>query len=349
MSKAAETTTALPERPSLQEAFAAAKVQHAGADDGTGDVVDDDAGDDDTDEFDDAETTDTQVDETPKQAAKDTEDTKDDENSLLTDDEFTALQTKHKDDPAALRKELLGVFTKKTQALAERRKSTERLESYRDVVEAYDADPEGTLIALAKQHGLTITAPGETSTKTSDSTSTTDPTPQPKPIDFDYDMDKWSEAHAKWSNGEIDRRVEAAVQPLKVGQQTILEKHAVEATETVLKTLTEQHPDWKAHEPAMLVLSQKLAPAAGMSENEYLDHIYKLVTFETPEARKKAIDVEAAKVSKAALDKMAKGATSTDSKTRRVSDDQVTTGPPNDRMPDLRESYAAAKRGERWV
>ena len=43
---------------------------------------------------------------------------KSDEDALLTDAEFTALQTKHANDPAALRKDLEKAFTQKTQRVA---------------------------------------------------------------------------------------------------------------------------------------------------------------------------------------------------------------------------------------
>lgn len=332
----ADTTTEvseLSETPSFQEAFAAAKLQHAAAAE-EGEQTDEAEG----------ETTTTADEGTIEEKVDETKTTTD-ATGLLTDAEFSALQTEHKDDPAALRKSLEKAFTQKTQKLAEAAKSTERLEKHRDVIEAYDADPEATVRELAKSLGLTFADESETKTEE----TKVEVKAQPKPIDFDYDMDKWSEAHAEWSKGEVARLVSEAIQPLKVGQQTILEKHAAESTETVMKALTAAHPDWTEHEPAMLALSLKLAPAQGMTENEYLEHLYTIVTApKAVAAAVKDVDAKVAAGVKAALAKMEKGAASTDTKTGRTPEDQVTAGPPNGRAPTFSEAFAAAKRGERW-
>ncbi len=53
-------------------------------------------------------------------------------------------------------------------------------------------------------------------------TNTAEPAkPAPKPADFDYDMDRWSDAHAKWTDEQIEIRSASAAQRLSEqrGQQ----------------------------------------------------------------------------------------------------------------------------------
>lgn len=369
MPKAAESNTDLPDRPSFQEAFQAAKAQHsAAASDGDDEhALDDDEEastdtDDEADETEDSET----ADETPdddkaadkpkvekgekgkaaKGKGKETSD-------LITDEEFTALQTKHKDDPAALRKDLVGVFTRKTQALAEEKKSVERLRSYSDIIDAYESDPEATIKALAKQHNIDLTPAkaGETETTEETEDAVEQVLSEFKEAlgpDLEYLADGLAPAITKLVERLTATTVEKATAPLKKGQETLLTKAATEQTETVMKTFGEKHPDWEEHEPAMLELSKKLQPN-GMGEVEYLETLYALVTRDTStEATKKQTEKQIADGVKAALKKMEQGATNTDTKTRHTPDGQVTTGPPNGRAPSFSEAFAAAKRGERW-
>src|SRR5580704_11157987 len=110
MHKQPGSTIELPETPSFQEAFAAAKVEHSAPEtehahgaDGTAS----DEGEGQSSEQPDekaasarTETAETKP-ATPAQAGKA-------DTGLLSDEEFTTLQTKHANDPIALRKALEG-------------------------------------------------------------------------------------------------------------------------------------------------------------------------------------------------------------------------------------------------
>lgn len=332
----------LPERPTFREAAAAAIAAHAG-DAGNADEAADDDGDagDEGDGADkpaaDAKVADDKADKVDEKPAAD-------QNALLSDDEFTTLQTTHKDDPKALRKALEGAFTKKTQALAAERTSVERLKEFEPIIDAYEADPKATVLELAKQHGLQLVDPDAKDTKAVDAAAAT---PQPKLADFDYDVDKWSEAHADWSGKELQRQVAEALKPLKSSQDTILTKAAIDQTASIMKTFEGKHPDWQKHEAEMTALSQKLHPN-GMDELEYLDHIYSLVTAETSDVRQAAIDAKVAEGVKAALKKLQKGADTVETRVRDVPESQVKNGPPEGRPATFQEAAAAARRGERW-
>lgn len=59
-----------------------------------------------------------------------------------------------------------------------------------------------------------------------------------------------------------------------------------EQTNVVMTAFTARHPDWKTYEPELLVLAEKVSPN-GMTEGEYLDHLYTIVTALTPQLRLK--------------------------------------------------------------
>jgi hypothetical protein len=275
-----------------------------------------------------------------------------DPTGLLTDEEFSQLQTKHADDPAALRKALEGVFTKKTQALADQRKSSERLSQYVDIIDAYEEDPEATVVALGKALGLTVSREGEAraETKATETAATTADAiigefKESLGPELEYLADGLAPAITKLVERLTKSAVEQETQPIKEQTRGLLGKAAVEATEAVMKTFGEKHPDWEQHEPAMLELSQKLSPK-GMTEIEYLTHLYTIVTAETPEARDKAIDAKAAAKAKATIEKMKRGAETTETRADATPEREVRGRRPD--LPSFEDAYAAAKRGERW-
>lgn len=276
------------------------------------------------------------------------------ETGLISDAEFTALQATHAADPAALRKALEGAFTKKTQTLATERKSVERLQSYSDIIDAYEADPEALVEALAQQHGLKLVKAGETTTETKvEEKPGPAAQPAPKLSAFD-DPDQWSEATAAWAKAEALRElgestkktVDDATRPIKEQLAKTTDRAAVEATATVMKTFEGQHADWKTHEPAMMALAEKIQPN-GMTELEYLGHLYETVTRASREATAK--ETEAQRIAdgvKAALDKMKKGAETAETKTASTPEHQVRKAPRG--IPTFEEAAEAALRGERW-
>jgi hypothetical protein len=342
--------------PTFQEAFAAAKEQHSK--ESTDETVDDDeqappdeaSTDDDEAEEDAPPTREGKAAPASAESAQ-PDKTKTDTTGLITDEEFAKLQTKHANDPAKLRGELEAAFTKKTQALAEQRRSTERLSRYVDVIDAFEADPEATIIALAKQQGLTITRPGETTDETpTDDGETTDAVDavmgefkEALGPELEYLADGLAPAITKL----VERLTTKATEPLKKQTEGLLSKAAGDQTEIVMKAFGESHPDWKTHEDAMFELSQKLAPK-GMTEIEYLDHLYKLATADAKAAaREKDIESQVAERVKKSIARMNKGAADTDTRTDATPERHVRPATPE--TPTFQEAYEAAKRGERWV
>jgi hypothetical protein len=267
----------------FQHAFARAKEEHSKT--AATPASDEQAlGDDEASTDDEAAAeTDTATDEQPAASATTTT-TATADTTLVSDEEFTTLSTKHANDPAALRKALEGVFTKKTQALAEKRKAVERFESYAPVLEAYESDPLALIRFLAEENGVELVTK-DAATKPATGTATTtaetktavdgilDTFRQQLGPELEYLADGLAPAIKGLVESLTKSTVEEATKPLKAHTDQLLTKAAVEQTETVMKSFGDKRPDWKTHEPAMLALAQKIQPN-GMTELEFLDHLY---------------------------------------------------------------------------
>jgi hypothetical protein len=122
--------------------------------------------------------------------------------------------------------------------------------------------------------------------------------------------------------GLVGHAVEHA---LDVREHALQQAKAAEAATTAVMTaFTEKRPDWKEHESAMLALAQKLDPK-GMSDVEYLDHLYRAVTHASWQKER---DAEAAKTAR----------------TDDATDVADRTAPRS-----FAECFAAARRGERFA
>jgi len=272
---------------------------------------------------------------------------------LISDKEFTALQAKHKDDPEALRKALDKVFTQKLQGISKERRTQERVEKYGDVLEAYEKDPEATVRALAETLGIVDLKPGDKAPGASEVKQTAeeltaallDEFRTELGSDYDYLADPVGKAVLKLVTGVVKDMVSEQTKSLREGINATITERGREKTETVMNEFAETHPDWKAHEDEMFQLSQRLAPQKGMTEIEYLENLYTLVT--TPKTRE-ARDEEVGRRVKAAVDKMRRKATTSTREEDATPERNVRKGPPVGRLPTFEESFEAAKRGERW-
>jgi hypothetical protein len=357
------TTTELPElseRPTLQEAFAHARAKHSTA------AAGDTTGDEDEHAADGEESTaDGEEEQAEPPAAAEKADkgktaatTTGKVDGLLTDEEFTALQTKHADDPVALKKSLESAFTKKTQAIAAERKSYERLSKYADIIDAFETDADATLEYLAEQRGMKLvkgeaegaderasTAAGDSADATDKIDALVDKFKASLGPEYDYMADALAPAIKDLVTELTKGSLEEAAKPIRDTAKVIIDRAAQEQTNATMKELEAKHPDWKEHEEAMLDLAQKIDPK-GMSEAEFLDHLYETVT--SPKklaAAESKIEAEVAKRVKARLGKMGRGAADTEVTTESTPADQVRRG--SNARPSIRESFALAKQGIR--
>lgn len=278
------------------------------------------------------------------------------ETGLISDEEFSALQTKHANDPVKLKKALDTVFTQKMQAIAEERKGHERLKTYESIIDAYETDPEAALRALAEDAGFTLAAKGPapetTATKEATSAAATDAA-EAIMQEFRESLGPELEYLAEGGLGKavmglVERltktTAEAVVKPIQERLQADDARAVETRTQDVLKEFGTKHPDWKDHEQAMLALG--LEPARGVSEVDHLEHLYQLATLKVSEKDRTAqiaAGVEAGV--KAALAKMKKGAEGGEH-TRSTPEARVAARPAG--VPTWEESIEAAKRGERF-
>lgn len=114
-------------------------------------------------------------------------------------------------------------------------------------------------------------------------------------------------------------RIAAATKPLNDQQKVLTNRASQKETAATLVSFGEKHPDWKDHEAAMLAVAKQHSPT-GMTEPEFLEHLYDTVT--APARRAAAATHEA-----------------------RERELEPARRPNNASIADC---FAAAKRGERW-
>jgi hypothetical protein len=205
---------------------------------------------------------------------------------LLTTTEFTALQQQHGADTPALKKALEAAWTRKTQALAEKRRSVERLQAYQPLIDDLETDPASAITRLAEQYGVELVSPAPEPGDPADphlgdaiahlvGELTADIKADLGP-DLDYLADPLSTAFAKALTKGVQRltrgTIEQAVRP-------VMQRDAQIQTQTVMTAFADKHPDWQQYERPMLALAQQIHPN-GMSELDFLEHLYRSVSFE---------------------------------------------------------------------
>lgn len=257
---------------------------------------------------------------------------------LISDEELQSLRTTTGNDPDKLAKELKAVFTKKTQALAAERKQVAKLAEYADFIADLDTDPAGALTRAAEQLGLVVSPkPAEVKATEAASSIVQDVSAQVAAA-LGPELDFLAPAITKAIEAVVEPRLKhaigEAVEPVKAAQQALVDKASAEQTEATLKAFTDRHPDWKQHEPAMLKVG--ILPSPGMTELDFMEALYTLATK----------DAVVAKATKAAIDRLTKGAATAEGKDAPLSGDKVTVSRPA--HPTIAEAFAAAKRGERW-
>jgi hypothetical protein len=261
-----------------------------------------------------------------------------DEEGILSQAEFDALQTTHAKEPAKVLAALNKAFTQKTQALSAERKTYEKVQPYGDLIEAYEADAEGTITALARERGYKLVkdeAPAAEAAKPVVDEALGEFRKALGP-DYEYLADALSPALSALVQRVAADTVKGAVEPLKAETQAIITKQAQEQTTKIFADFEKKHPDYKQHEKAMHALSQQVQPH-GMDELAYLEHLYTAVTMDQTIGER--VKAALAKVNKAAIE-------SDGTRAATVTESQVKKDFPA--KPTLREAAAAALEGVRF-
>lgn len=255
---------------------------------------------------------------------------------LLTKDEVAKLSPEGQ----ANYKKMQKAYTQKTQTLAAERK---KLENWQNVIDAFEADPVGTLRKIAPQYGLQF---AEAAAKEAEET-TQDPNAEvtaQMQTELRELLGPEQEALADGLTKIFDRAlrsatqsaVKAEVEPLKQRDQERALEEITTTTETEMKAFGDKHKDWKQHEPKMLEIGKKLLPAEGMTTADYLETLYYLATKDQSEAEQ---------VNKV-VERINKAASSAEPQESAVNTTRVTPARP--KRPTLEEAFEAAEKGIAW-
>lgn len=256
--------------------------------------------------------------EEPTPGAPEAEGLEDDTADLgtLTDEEFEALQQ----DPEKLRKAVMMArdYTTKTQKVAGLRK----------FVEAFEADPQGTVRKMATGLGLKF-ADEPAAPAAAAAAAVEDARAQIAAVLGNEAAD----ALVPVLEGMIDK----AVAPLRQTTEQVLGTSALTQAESVMDAFTAEQPEWKKLEPKMVALSRTIQAAPGLSPLVYMRMLHTLAL---------------ANASKA--DQL-RGLTERVTTSVRGSDSR-TTGTPTSRVhetpakkPSFDEAWNAAVRGKKLV
>lgn len=223
---------------------------------------------------------------------------------LISDAEYQALKDSHKDDPDALVKALKGTFTKKTQALAEERKSLETVKAYKPFIDALvGADtPEKRAAVLrqaATELGVDLSAVASPKAETADAVQNIADVVREK-LGPDYEF----------MSGPLGHALEAALAPLQakldalssVGSKAdaAVQHIAQQQVSETMAAIDRELPDWRQYEAAMVELG--LPAKQGESPLDYAKRAYRIVTLEQNYDARVAADV------KKSIEQMRKGA-----------------------------------------
>jgi hypothetical protein len=234
-------------------------------------------------------------------------------------------------DPAALRKELNRAFTQRSQELAATRK---KVEPYGKFVEALESDAVGTVTRLAERLGLKI-QPSDTKAEVATKARTLEEEVSEivrTELGPEYEdmSDKLASAIGKATDAVVRSRVES----LSSKQEQIISEQAQREAKSALDEFAKAHPDWGKYEDAMTALSQKMLPGEGMTDTEYLENLYLIVTRDRKDGDgvRKVVDRMKASAKEGAA--------------HTVPGSHVSGSPA--KLPTFGEAAAAASRGQRF-
>lgn len=246
---------------------------------------------------------------------------------LLSRDQIESLRR----DPDRLIKELNRAATKKFQTVAKERAE---LEPYVDFIRSLDENPREAVAALAAQLGMRLE--GGTPEQRQDAVQelgdviTADVRQSLGP-----EYDDLAERLAPAIRKVAERVAIETARPLVEEQNRLIRESAERESAAAISVFEKAHPDFRKHEKAMVEMSQKLKPAQGMNEQDYLRALYTVVTAGNNEG-------DAAK----RLVKRINSSTKSDSGGNRVPSREVNVEPSS--LPSFEDAAAAARRGERW-
>lgn len=236
-----------------------------------------------------------------------------------------------KSDPDKLHKELVRAANIKFREAAAQRKA---IQPYAEFIQALDRDPRKATMALGKQLGLKIDGADADEGVAADKVKNQIETQVRQALGPEYEdlADRLIPA----IQFVADSAIQSALRPVLSKQEEMVMDSATRSSQAAMDAFAKRNPGWNKHEEAMVALSAKLPPGKGVTEGEYLDMIYALVTRDT----------NSGDAVRRTVDRMKKSAGESSSRSSTVSGDKVTKRP--NKPPTFTEAAEAAIRGERF-
>lgn len=261
---------------------------------------------------------------------------------LLSDDDYTALETAHKE-PAAFRAALQATLREKTAAVAEQRTSLGSLADWADEL-ANPAMRQQALTDLAETYGFTLTPAkaAEASTPVAAQTAAHEVAEAIKGAlgpELDFLAGPLQQVIEAAVQPAIAKAVAEAISPVETRTKELLTRAATEQRDQVLRAFADKHPDYTTHEKAMSTLMDQLPPGKAIAPLDYLEHIYALAT------RTRAEGDTVKKI----VTRMTAAAHGDEGRSTPAPNQAVTERAPDTNDRDfVRKAFDAAKRGVRW-
>ncbi len=260
------------------------------------------------------------------------------EDALLTPEEVSKLSAGDR----KLYEKAQKNYTQKTQKLAADRKAIEesraQLDRWKPLADALEQDPDRAIEYLAQQRGMKlIKADQDTETVQ----TATDETVAQLPEEWKF-LTPLFDQLAKQVEDRTLAKFRAELTPIQQMQELAISNAVAAETKSTIEAFDAKYPNWKQHEPQMLEIGKKFMPAEGaMTDFEYMETLYKLVTASQSEGDRTKAIVEKINRAVSKSEPISQGADSTSV------DHVMPKGLSSSER--FKAAAKAARRGERWT
>jgi hypothetical protein len=272
--------------------------------------------------------------EEPETVADQPTETTSEPDTILSPEQLAALSPKERANAEKWQAKL----TQKAQALSAKERE---LDEWKPLIESMKENPDDVIAEYARARGFTISRQAQ-DTQTVSTEATEVIAGLPEDLKF---LGPILKPMFERYGQTIIQSVEAKVNPIAQAHNLMMTEAAAAQTQATLESFTTKHPEWQQHEPAMVELAKKFIPTPGssMTDAEYMDTLYALVT-----AKQSKADLV-----KATVKQINKSAASVEPNTPGVSESRVEHAMPAnfaqmDNKDRMKAAFDAAKAGIVW-
>jgi len=182
---------------------------------------------------------------------------------LISDEEFEKL----KGDPAKLRGQLQKSYTQKTQRLSRERRE---LAPWRNLITALEENPADTVSELARQFGIEVVKPkGQEEVTETVATKVTAALRKALGDEYGDLADKLGAAIHDAADMVVSERIKETQGRISEMEGDV----ALQESNRVLAAFSQEFPEWKKHESAMVKLSAQMPPGPNTDQMDYLRNL----------------------------------------------------------------------------